>query len=321
MMILQPRLLPGTGLNLSDLALGNGASGAALSPDAAMRLYAQYREAGGNTFDTAHCYSFWVPDGNGASERLLGQCIRRFNDRNHVCIITKGGHPAVLPGYPRPDSYLAPEVLSSDIHESLARLGCDTIDLYFLHRDDPRLPVSVILDALNAHLAAGRIRALGASNWSTVRIAEANAYAQARGLHGFVASQPQFSLAHNNAPEPLTDPATRCIHDADLAWHNRTGLPVICYSPTAGGYFASNGVHGRGTFENPVSRGRLERVHQLAAETGATPNQIALAYLLAQPFRVIPILGTTNPDHLADSLTAACIRLTPAQAGWLRDGQ
>ena len=306
--------------NLSALALGNGAFSPGLPDGMTKRLYAQYREAGGNIFDTAHCYCFWLPNGNGASESALGKCIRNNNDRRKVFIITKGGHPAGLPDYPRPDAYLAPDVLASDIHDSLERLGVDTIDLYLLHRDDTRMPVEVIIDALNTHIAAGRLHAIGVSNWRTSRIAEANAYAQAHGLHGFVASEPQFSLAHSNTPEPLTDPAMRYLYSHDIAWHIQSQLPVFCYSPTACGYFASNGVRARESFDNPVSRVRLNRVQQLAAQLGATPNQIALAYLMALPFRAIPILGTADPDHLADSLAAARIQLTPTQARWLCNG-
>ena len=302
------------------MALGNGAFTPGLPPGMTARLYAQYREAGGNIFDTAHCYCFWLPDGNGASEHAIGQCIRDNHDRRNVFIITKGGHPASLPGYPRPDAFLAPEVLASDIRDSLERLGVETIDLYLLHRDDARMPVSAIIDALNTHIAANRLRAVGVSNWSTARIAEANAYAQTHGLHGFVASQPQFSLAQCNTPEPQTDPAMRYLYSHDIAWHTQSQLPVICYSPTAGGYFASNGARAKESFDNPVSRARLSRVRQLSSQLGATLNQIALAYLMALPFRVIPILGTADPAHLADSLAAADIHLTPAQACWLCDG-
>jgi len=313
--------IPNSDLKLSALALGNNPFGMGLPAGMMERLYTLYRDAGGNTFDTAHCYCFWLPNGNGASERALGQCIRQFNDRKNVNIVTKGGHPAVLPDYPRPDFFLAPETLAADINDSLERLGFDSIDLYLLHRDDPRTAVSDIIDTLNTHIAAGRLRAIGVSNWTTARIAEANAYAQAKKLHGFVVSEPQFNLAHSNTPEPQADPALRSLYDHDLAWHTQSQLPVICYTPTAAGYFASNGVRGKDAYENSISRARLNRVRQLASQLRTSPNQIALAYLMAQPFRVIPILGTADPTHLADGLAAADLQLTPSQARWLRDGE
>ena len=281
------------------------------------RLYDAFREAGGNFFDTAHCYCFWLADGLGASERALGECLRRSGDRSKVVIGTKGGHPAALPRYPRPAAYLAPAVIAGDIQESLERLGVDQLDLYFLHRDDPRVPVAEIIDTLNTEVARGRIRYLGASNWSTTRIAAANAYAAEHRLQGFVASQPQWNLA---APNPPGDPTMRFVSAEDEAWHTEHQLPVVAYSPTACGYFAGQGELTGRAFDNPTSRFRHQRAQQLAAQLGVTPNQIALAWLLAQPFPVIPILGTTRLDHQADALGALAVQLTAAQAQWLRDG-
>lgn len=312
--------IPNSSLTLSSMALGNAAFGPGLSSQATDGLYAKFREAGGTCFDTAHCYSFWIPGGDGSGERLLGACIRRHADRQNVAIITKGGHPAVLPDYPRPDAFLSPERIAQDIAESLERLATDHIDLYLLHRDDRRVPVGEIIDGLNGHITAGRLCAIGASNWAIERLVAANAYAQAHGLRGFVASQPQFNLACPNAPQPTTDPAMRFLCDSDLAWHRHTGLPVVCYSPTGQGYFASGGQRARESFDNPTSRERLARAGQLAEKLGATANQIALAYLLCEKFPIIPILGTSDPAHLAEALGAAEVSLTPSQVQWLRNG-
>jgi aryl-alcohol dehydrogenase-like predicted oxidoreductase len=311
--------IPNSPLHLSILALGNGPFGNGFTSDTE-RLYAQYREAGGNTFDTAHCYSFWLPAGSGASERALGECIREFNDRNNVVIVTKGGHPAVLPDYPRPDFFLSSQVIASDIDESLDRLGVDTIDLYLLHRDDSRVSVDGIIHAMNSHITAGRIKCFGASNWTTARIAEANAYATSKNLQGFVISQPQFSLAQINAEEPTTDPNNRYLYDHDIAWHAETQFPAMCYSPTAGGYFGTDGNRAKSIFGNSISIARLARAKELAKQLHATPTQIALAYLLAQPFPVVPILGTADSSHLAECVGSIRLELTPAQTTWLRDG-
>jgi aryl-alcohol dehydrogenase-like predicted oxidoreductase len=311
--------IPHSPLTLSAMALGAGAFGPRLTPDATDRLYERFRGAGGTCFETAHCYSFWLPGGAGSAERSLGACIRRHGDRGNVTIITKGGHPAVPPAYPRPDAYLGPERIAQDIAESLERLGTDTIDVFLLHRDDPRVPVGEIIDMLDAHVGAGRLRAYGASNWSVERLQAANAYARSHGRGGLVLSEPQFSLGCANGPRPKGDPAMRHLDGEDIAWHGRTGLPALCYGPTAHGYFASGGALGRKAYENALSRGRLRRAQQLAAELGVTPNQIALAYVCTQPFIAIPILGTANPAHLGDALGAADVILTPAQVRWLVD--
>lgn len=305
-------------LQLSAVALGTGAFGTGVTDDVADAVYEAFRAGGGNTFDTAHCYCFWVPgQESGSSERSLGACIKRHGDGGKVNIVTKGGHPGQEPDYARPDHYMSPERVALDIEESLQRLGVDSIDLYFLHRDDSRMSVDEIIDMMGEHVAAGRVRSLGASNWRTARLEEANAWAADHGKPGFVASQPEFNLAWQNRVVEETDPAVRYLRDADVAWHSASGLPVICYTPTAGGYFASNGERAQGGYDNATSRRRLERVNKLAAELGATPNQIALAWVMNQPFPAIPILGTANVAHLNDGMGAASLKLTPEQLVWL----
>ncbi len=314
------RRLPATDLAVSAFCCGAAPFGTTVTGEALDRLFGTFLDAGGNVFDTAHCYCCWLPDGAGASERALGELVRRFGVRDRVVIATKGGHPSLRPYLERPDYYISPETIAADLDDSLARLGLDRVDLYFLHRDDARVPVGEIVELLNAEIARGRVRYLGASNWPVARIEEANAYAAAHGLQGFAASQPQFSLAQGNVV-PGPDPTLRTLAPADLAWHAAAQLPVLAYSSTACGYFAgSTGAAAVGQFDNPVSQARRTRARRLAAELGSTPTQVALAYLRHQPFPVIPILGTTNPAHLQEAFGAVDITLTPAQCAWLADG-
>lgn len=312
--------IPGTDLEVSALCYGLGSFGTAVRGEEADRLYATFRQAGGNFFDTAHCYAFWVEGGLGASERALGECLRRHRDLDEVVIATKGGHPAVVPGYPRGDRYLSPEVIASDLGDSLERLGVPCVDLYLLHRDDARVPVGEIVESLNAEIARGRLRHPGASNWSVARIAQANHYAASHGLRGFVISEPQWSLAHPNAAPPTTDPASRYLMPEDAAWHAASQLPVMAYSSTGCGYFATGGQAAANVFDNPISRARLDRARQLAKRLGCTPNQVALAYLMHQDFPVVPIIGTVNMDHLTDALGAVNVKLSVDEVQWLRDG-
>jgi aryl-alcohol dehydrogenase-like predicted oxidoreductase len=312
-------LIPGTSLRVSEIALGAMPWGTRAPADAAAALYDAYRAAGGNVVDTAHIYAAWEPGGGGASERAVGEVLRRHGDRRQVIVISKGGHPAE-PFYPRPDRYLAPETVRRDITESLDRLGLDMIDLYFLHRDDRRVPVGEIIDLLNEEVLAGRIRYFGASNWATDRLEAANRYADGGSYTGFVASQPEFNLARPNAPMHADDPALRWLSPADVAWHARTGLPAFCYSPAARGYFATAGQRGATAYDNDLSRARLARATGFAAHVGATVSQIALAYVLAQPFPAFPIVGTADPAHLRDALGAPRFRLTADQVRWLENG-
>ena len=142
--------LPSAPFTVSAFCLGGGGFGSSTTGDALDRLVGAFLEAGGDFFDTAHCYAFWAPGGAGCSERALGACLRGFGVAERVIVATKGAHPAVLPDYPRPDGYMDPDVVRGDIAESLARLERGTIDLYYLHRDDPRVPVAELLDAQGA---------------------------------------------------------------------------------------------------------------------------------------------------------------------------
>jgi aryl-alcohol dehydrogenase-like predicted oxidoreductase len=310
---------PLTELDVSAICYGGGGLGSGVTGDRVDELLNAYRDGGGNIVDSAHCYGFWSQYGEGASERAIADYIGR-NGRGDLIITTKGGHPG-LPGYRKVDVWLSPHRIEADVDDSLGRLRVDTIDLYWLHRDDTRLEVATIIDTLNREVQRGRIRYLGASNWTVERIEEANAYAEEHGLRGFCASQVEWSLAHREPPEPAGPHGNVTVFagERETAFHERTGLPIFAYTSTASGYFAP-GTRKRADFDNPTSRGRRKRAEELASELGVTANQVALAWLLNQPFPVVPITGTSNLEHLAEAVAAVEIELTPDQLSWLRDG-
>lgn len=259
--------LPGTSLNVSAFCYGTAEIGAKACGADADRLLNTYRDAGGTFLDSAHVYAVWADVGAGSSERAIAAYFRRNGGRNAMVVATKGGHPT-FEGYPRADRFLSADVIAQDVTESLARLETDVIDLYYLHRDDPRMPVGDIIEILNAEIRKGRLRYLGASNWQTDRIEAANAYARKHGLAGFVASQPQWSLAHSTA----SSTGMVFLSAADVAWHERSQLPVVCYSATARGFFATGAVSA--DLDNTISRERRTRACALATELGCSPAQI-----------------------------------------------
>ncbi len=186
--------LPNTDLRVSNISYGTTGFDGSFPVQSGLDLVKQYLDLGGNFLDTAHCYSFWVRGGLGESERFVGAAIREFG-RASVVVATKGGHSTVLPDYPRPDDFMSPEVVSRDLAESLDRLGLPQVDIYYLHRDDPRIPVGEVMTSLNDHVMSGQVRYLGASNWSAERYLAANRYATEHGLRPFVILQNQWSLA------------------------------------------------------------------------------------------------------------------------------
>jgi 1-deoxyxylulose-5-phosphate synthase len=289
-------------LPLSRLALGTlGFSPATRDRDYA--LLDAWIEAGGNVIDTAHVYE------DGDAERLLGRWFRdRPGVRERVVLVTKGAHP-------RGDHVrVTPADIATDLRDSLERLG-GPIDLYLLHRDDPAIGVDELIDALDAHRRAGEIGAFGVSNWALPRIEEANAYAAARGIAGISCNSPHLSLAVQEEP-----PWPGCVsaHDADSrAWHERTGMPLLAWSAQAGGFFGgSDGASAR-VYQSAPNRERRARAEQLGRRTGHTANAIALAWVLAQPFPVVAIIGPHSEEHLHASLVALEVRLGPEDARWL----
>jgi aryl-alcohol dehydrogenase-like predicted oxidoreductase len=303
--------LPGTDLQLSTFCCGLGDL-FSLPPGQSDALLDAYVEAGGNYFDTAHMYSHWLPGGNGLSEISIGDYIRRRGLTNAV-VATKGGAGASW-RYRKTDDPLSPGRISADIDDSLARLEVDVISLYYFHGDDPSRSPEELIDILHAEIKRGRLRYIAVSNWPSQRIASANAYARSKNLPSFVISSPRWSLAAH-ANEPGLNDAT------EAAWYRTTKFPVAPYCPTAWGFFASVPYNkGEDPYDSTENHQRRVRAQALAKKYGVAPNEIALAWMLHQPFPVFPILGTKNPARLKEAVASEEIRLTPEEVRWLESG-
>lgn len=274
---------------------------------------------GCNTFDTAHVY------GNGDNERSVGQWVNDRAVREQVVIIGKGAH------HNADRRRVTPFDIASDIHDSLARFRIDYIDLYLLHRDDPGVPVGPIVEALNEHLRAGRIRAFGGSNWSARRLQEANDYAREHGLAPFVASSPHLSLA-----EQIEEPWDNCHSIAGPAgadereWYRREGMALFAWSSLSGGFFSgrlkrdnlaehAETLYAR-CYVSDANLDRLDRVRQLARDKNATVPQVALAYVMNLPLNVFALVGCQTGDEFRANVEALDLALTPEEMTWLERG-
>lgn len=300
---------------LSVIALGTATFGSAIPTETSEALLDAYIAGGGNVLDTAHCYAAWLPDGEGASERCIGDWLMAREIRDQVVISTKGGHPP-MDALERPR--LRPGQLTADLDDSLERLGVEHIDLYWLHRDDPAIPVGEILDTLEGHRKAGRIRAYGASNWSITRLDDAAVWAKKRGHAGFCADQPGWSLAEHRTDVPSIP---GCLNGDEVLrmWHHRMKFPTMAYTSQANGFFSKQPEQVP-AFDTPTNRERAMRARDLAKELDTTANRIALAWLTSQTFPGIAIVGPKRVEQLADSLLAGDLQLTAEQVEWLAHG-
>lgn len=312
--------LPGLALPLSVLCLGTGSYGSAYSRDQSFALLDAFAEAGGSFVDTAHVYADWLPGGAGASEQTVGAWLRERGMRGQFAVGTKGGHPRLET---MEVSRLRPEDLAHDLGESLERMGTDHVDLYWLHRDDPDVPVGEILDALNEHVRAGRIRALGASNWRPERLKASADYAAAHGGSGFVAGQIGWSLAVPNTQS--NRPSDMLFMDPQaLEFYHTSGLTVFPFSPQAGGFFAhpyDPADPKYALYHNAASRGRWDRVQRLARDRAVPPNALALAYLLTHPCGGAAIIGPRTTEQLRESAAALSIGLSDGERRFLESGE
>jgi aryl-alcohol dehydrogenase-like predicted oxidoreductase len=306
----------------SPLALGTAGFGTGVPTDAAIRLLDHYVASGGNHIDTAHDYASWMPGGAGASETTIGQWLRNSGARKQIILATKVG--CTQGG----KKQIRPEVLRRELTISLERLGVESVDLLWLHRDDPSVPVDDILHWVEDLRRENKFSASGASNWTAERLEQARVRAIALGLPGFCASQCGWNLA---AIEPNSFPTgdARFIEAADETWHAQHHFPLVAWEAQAGGFFS--GRYEPGTkpassrantvtahYANPANWQRLAIATEIAQRHGATPNQVALAWLRQQAFPVISIVGPRTIEQLDDSLSSRNLTLSADELRRLR---
>lgn len=313
-----PKLsLNNTDLVVSALCYGTNALGTAYDQAASSALLDQFAALGGNFIDTARSYGDWIPGiPAGASERAIGTWLKGKNRADFV-IATKGGMVDMRVGDWRPR--VTPDDISSDLAESLEHLGVATIDLYWLHSDNPQIPVGPVIDTLIAHQKAGKIRYFGASNWSPARIEEAQAYAASIGHKGFAAIQPFWGLAVPN-PEGAAAAGYGFYYADGLQKLHGSGLTMIPYSGQSRGFFSklADGEAGirddvKAMFLNDTNRARFAVVQKLAALHGVSINEVVLAYLTSQKLQTIPIIGAFRADQMEESVKAVALKLTAAE--------
>jgi aryl-alcohol dehydrogenase-like predicted oxidoreductase len=306
-----PELCPigRSGLRTPPLVLGGNVFGWTAAGEEAFRILDRFADAGGTMIDTADVYSAWVPGHQGGeSETLIGEWLKRRGSREGIQIATKVGMLHRHGG-----GKLEGWRIAKAAEASLKRLGVDTIDLYYAHRDDPGTPMEEVLEAFDALVRAGKVRTLGASNFTAERLAEALAVSARLGLARYEVLQNEYNLLERaefeNGLQAL------CLAEE---------IGVLPYYGLASGYltgkYRSEADYGRSVRGDRMAKyleGRgpevLAALDEIAAETGATPAQIALAWLAAQPAIAAPIASARTPDQLEELLGAMALGLSPAQ--------
>jgi len=307
------RRLGSSELHVAPLVLGGNVFGWTADKTASFAVLDAFVAGGGTMIDTADVYSAWVPGHKGGeSESVIGEWLRTSGKRDRVQIATKVG---MLPG--EDGEKLAPARIAAACEASLARLGVDCIDLYYAHQDDDDTPQEAALAAFGKLVAAGKVRVLGASNFHAARLKSANEAARAAGLPHYQALQPEYNLVSRHKFEgELQD---YCVEQ---------NIGVLPYYGLANGFLTGK-YRSAADFGKSVRGGRmaayldgkgkqvLAALDAIAAETGATLAQIALAWIVTQPGLTAPIASATSVAQIEELLPAMDLELSTDQIGRL----
>ncbi|MFI1916068.1 aldo/keto reductase [Nocardia sp. NPDC020380] len=312
-------LLGTTDLDIYPLCLGGNVFGWTADRDRSFAVLDAFTAAGGNLIDTADAYSVWVPGNSGGeSETILGEWTASRGNRDSVYLATKVAKSPQRPG-------LSAANIRAAVDDSLRRLRTDYIDLYYAHHDDTEVPLAETLGAFDELVRAGKVRHLGASQYTAPRLAEALALSEREGLARYQVVQPLYNLMNRGVYEG--DLADLCV---------REKLAVLPYYGLASGFLtgkyrpADSAVPSEDAVGTPSPRAagarayldvRGERVlaalDEIAAAHRAEVASVALAWLRARPAVAAPISSARTPDQLHALLASATLTLSDAEVGQL----
>jgi aryl-alcohol dehydrogenase-like predicted oxidoreductase len=303
---MQPRSLGRSGLQVSPLCFGGNVFGWTVDERTAFSLLDAWLDAGFNFIDTADVYSRWVPGHTGGeSETVIGRWLAQDGRRERVVIATKVGMD-MGDG----QVSLAPARIREAVEASLRRLQVEQVDLYQAHKDDPGTPLEATLEAFARLVEEGKVRTIGASNYSAARLSQALAISQRQGLPRYESLQPLYNLYDRAAFEGELQ--ALCV---------REQVGVINFYALAAGFLsgkyrtpadADKSARGKNTVARYLNDRGLKILAALdaaAQRTGATPAQVAVAWVMRQPGVTSPIASATSLEQLGELVKAARLEL------------
>ncbi len=266
-----------------------------------------FTASGGNFIDTANVYSTWVPGHQGGeSETVLGKWLKSRGNRDKVVVATKVG-AEMGDG----SKGLKADYIARAVEDSLRRLQTDFIDLYQSHRDDLDTPQEETLEAYGRLVKAGKVRAIGASNFTAERLSSALAISAKNGLPRYESLQPEYNLYERTGYETELEPLCRKEQIGVIGYYGlASGFLTGKYRSEADFKKSPRGGD-MGQYLNERGFRILKALDQVAAETKATPAQVAVAWLIARPSVTAPIVSATRTEQSQDLIKAMRLRNSP----------
>jgi aryl-alcohol dehydrogenase-like predicted oxidoreductase len=290
-----------SGARVSALCLGTMFFGTTVDVPTSFRLLDRYYEAGGRFLDTADIYAFWV-DGceGGESESLLGRWMEQRGNRDELFLATKVGAA--------PDDDLTPATIRRGAEASLRRLKTDRIDLFYAHKDDRSVPLEETVGGFGELVADGTVHHLGCSNTMAWRIERARAIA---GAARYCCVQQRHSYLR---PRPGAHfEGQLASSDELLDYVESEGITLLAYAALITGAYSRADRPVPDGYAGPEADARLAALREVAGETGATPNQVVLAWMMQGTPPVIPLIGASGEEQLAENLGALDVELSAEQ--------
>lgn len=308
----------GTPANAPRFALGAMDFGTRVDARTSMELLDRFADRGGRWIDTANCYSFWLdPSGvGGQSETVIGDWLAaRPGVRDRVLISTKVRHQPTVPGrWPESAEGLSAPVIRRAVRESLERLRTDRIDLYWAHAEDREVPLEETVAAFGEAVSDGLALRLGASNHAAWRVERGRAIARELGVTGWTALQLRHSYLQPRPGVVLPESGHRLATAESLDYvRSEPGMELWAYSSLLWGSYTRPDRPLPEHYDHPGTTRRLAALAEVAAETGATANQVVLAWLTGGDPSVVPIVGVSRAEQLDEAFDAMELRLTDEQ--------
>jgi aryl-alcohol dehydrogenase-like predicted oxidoreductase len=311
---------PKTRREVSVLALGAMLFGSRTDEKTSFAVLDRYVEAGGNFIDTSDNYAFWTDDSQGGqSEALLGRWRRSRGIGDEIVIATKLGARPLAPGtgYVDNPEGLSAKVIRQASERSRERLGVEKIDLLYAHIEDRTVAQQETVEGFGELVAQGRVGLLGVSNHAIWRVERARALAAAAGLPGYEVLQYHHSLLRPRAdvPSGLFPEGNLGAATGELLSYLKAepALTLVAYSPLLTGAYVRQDKPLPSDYDHPGTPARLAVLRDVAKETGASPNQVVLAWQIGAELPVIPLAGASCVAQLEENLAAVDLELTPDQ--------
>ena len=306
---------PGTRRSVSVLSLGAMLMGTRTDEETSFAILDRYVAAGGTFIDTSGNYAFWVNGTQGGeSEELLGRW-RRSRGISDVVIATKVGARPLAPSFSfsGPRDGLSAKAIRESASRSMARLGVSRLDLMYAHIEDPSVPAEETVGAFGELVASGEVGLLGVSNHWSWRVERARSVAAALGVSGYEVLQYHYSYLRPRADLPGRDTVGAAQGDLLSLVRASPELTLVAYSPLLSGAYVRADRPLGPEFDHAGTSARLDALRSVAWETGATVNQVVLAWLMGGELPVIPLVGASSVAQLEESLAAVDLELTAAQ--------